>query len=104
MELKKYSLLFVLIRSGEMAFFSQTDLMYLLERALRRTSLPLYITQGFRPHVKMSFGQALKVGVEGKMNVTFYFFEDISPNIVQQQLRVQLPEGLSIIPFKDELM
>ncbi|MFA6281383.1 MAG: TIGR03936 family radical SAM-associated protein [Candidatus Omnitrophota bacterium] len=88
-------------KSGEMAFFSQLDLGLVLERALRRTQLPLYFTQGFRPHAKISFSQALKLGVEGEEEATFYFTEKIKPQELQENLAPQLPSGLAILQIKE---
>ena len=34
-----------------------------LERALRRAKLPVAFSEGFNPHMKISFGPALSVGV-----------------------------------------
>ena len=80
-----------------MRYFSALDLTRILERALRRSSLPLYFTKGFNPRVKMSFGNALKLGVEGEIEATFYFTKDISLDILKEKLIPQLPEGLKMI-------
>ena len=84
-------------KKGEMIFFSQLDLVKIFERALRRTNLPLYFTKGYNPHLKMSFDHALKLGVEGSLNVTFYFSEMVSPSALKTQLQNQLPSGLEIL-------
>jgi len=80
-----------------MRYFSALDLVRIFERALRRTSLPLYFTKGFSPRVKMSFSRALKLGVEGKIEVTFYFTREILFDELKEQLTSQLPEGLRMI-------
>jgi len=80
-----------------MVWFSALDLNRVLDRALRRTVLPLYFTQGFSPHVKLSFDTALKVGVAGQITVTFYFIEPISAECLRRELVPQLPAGLEII-------
>lgn len=97
MEDIKFPLRAIFYKRDNMSFFSQLDLVRILERALRRTDLPVYFTKGFNPHVKMSFGNALKLGVEGDVGVTFYFSKKISPFLLQEELTSQLPQGLDII-------
>ncbi len=96
MQITKYPLKVTLTKRGKMIYFSQIDLIHLLERALRRTDLPLYFTQGFRPHVKISLLTGLKVGQEGEIKAVFYFSQSISLNCLKQALANQLPQGLAI--------
>ena len=84
-------------KGGDMRYFSALDLVRIFERALRRTSLPLYFTKGFNPRVKMSFANTLKLGVEGEIEVTFYFTRQIPLDTLREELLPQLPEGLTII-------
>lgn len=96
MEVKKYPLKITLSKSGDMVYLSQLDIMHLLERALRRTGLPLYYTQGFNPHVKISFHSSLKLGQEGQIEVTLYFSEEVSLEHLKEALKPQLPAGLDL--------
>ena len=97
MQTIKYPLTIVLQKSESMIYFSQLDLAHILERALRRTDLPLYFTQGFNPHVKISFRKALKLGTEGTIEATFYFAEEISERKLTDSLTPQLPSGLTVL-------
>ena len=94
MQTIKYPYNITLNKSGEMVYFSQLDLIRVLERALRRTDLPLYFTQGFNPHVKISFKSGLKLGVEGQIETVLYFTQSISINEILKKLNSQLPQGL----------
>lgn len=96
MNIIKYSLEVKFKKCNDMIYFSQIDLIHLLERALRRTSLPLYFTQGFNPHVKISFLTGLKVGQEGIIDSILYFSEKIPAKRLNEELSAQLPEGLEI--------
>lgn len=80
-----------------MIYYSQLDLFHLLEKALRRSGLPLHFTKGFHPHVKISFPYALKLGVEGKIDATLYFSREILPAEIRANLIPELPQGLEII-------
>ncbi|UCG35329.1 MAG: DUF2344 domain-containing protein [Candidatus Omnitrophota bacterium] len=80
-----------------MIYFSQLDLIHILERALRRTDLPIYFTQGYNPHVKISFRSGLKLGVTGKIEVVLYFSEKVDRERAIQKLKEHLPMGLNIL-------
>ncbi|UCD14978.1 MAG: DUF2344 domain-containing protein [Candidatus Omnitrophota bacterium] len=97
MNIAKYPVKITLYKKGEMIYFSQLDIMHVLERALRRTPLALFYTQGFNPHVKISFSKALKLGVEGKIEVTLYFTSKVSLDELTGNLTPQLPAGLDIV-------
>ena len=97
MEDIKFAVKIRFYKGGEMRYFSALDLARIFERALRRSSLPLYFTKGFNPRVKMSFGNALKLGVEGEIEVTFYFTKRISIDKLGEELSPQLPEGLKMV-------
>ncbi|MEI8350287.1 MAG: TIGR03936 family radical SAM-associated protein [Candidatus Omnitrophota bacterium] len=92
----KYPIKIVIHKSGDMIYFSQLDLSRILERALRRSTLPLYYTSGFNPHVKLSFGRAVKIGIEADEEVTLYFLERITSEQLRHQLVTELPVGLTI--------
>lgn len=96
MQIEKYPLKVTLSKSGDMVYFSQLDVMHILERALRRADLPLYYTQGFNPHVKISFHSALKLGQEGNIEVTLYFSKEVSSEQLEEALQPQLPAGLNL--------
>lgn len=51
-------------KKGLLKYISHLDLMRLFERACRRADLPLQLTQGFRPHTKISITPAMPVGQE----------------------------------------
>ncbi|MBU2102050.1 MAG: TIGR03936 family radical SAM-associated protein, partial [Candidatus Omnitrophica bacterium] len=97
MNSEKFTLRARLAKSGEMIYFSQLDINRILERALRRSGLPLYYTQGFSPRVKLSFGIALKLGIAGVEDVTFYFTRPVAYQICIDALQPQLPEGLTLL-------
>ena len=97
MQTIKFPLKVAFCKKGEMIYFSQLDIYHLLERALRRSNLPLYFTQGFNPRVKISFTRALKLGVEGEIQATLYFSKEVTFEELKKTLQSQLPQGLEII-------
>ncbi len=52
-------------KRGRAAMLSHLEVARALERMVRRAGLPYAISQGFSPHMKISFGSALPVGVGG---------------------------------------
>lgn len=96
MNIEKHPIEIIIHKFGEMIYYSQLDLIHILERALRRTNLPLYFTQGYNPHVKISFANGLKLGEEGKIKTTLYFTKPISKIELEEKLYSQLPHGLSV--------
>lgn len=79
-----------------MRYYSQLDLVRIFERAARRTDLPFAFTQGFNPRLKMSFHNGLKLGIEGEIEVTFYFPQEVSFTQLKESFSSQLPHGLQI--------
>lgn len=49
----------------ELKFLANLDMMHLMERALRRAGIPYYLSEGFNPHIRMSMGTVLPVGIWG---------------------------------------
>jgi radical SAM-linked protein len=98
---KRYRLRVLISKQGSMKYFSQLDMVRILERAARRTGLPFYITKGFNPHIKMSFREALKLGQEGRLEVTFYFDEKVKKDEFREKFSLNLPRGLGIIDIEE---
>ena len=89
-------------KTGDMRFISHLDLMRLFQRVLRRADLPVAMTQGFSPHLKISILRALKLGVESDSEeLTINMRESISPDMVIKLLNSSLPDGVRIIEAKE---
>lgn len=92
----KFPIKLKVTKSKEMIYFSQLDLALTLRRALRRTGLANYFSQGFRPRIKISFQGALRLGEESEIVATFYFQEKVSKEKVKSCLDAELPSGLGV--------
>ena len=67
------------------------------ERALRRTRLPLRMSEGYNPRPRISFPAPLGVGMEGLDEVMeFDLAEWTPPAEIERRLREQLPNGLEL--------
>ena len=93
----------VFSKTGDMKFISHLDVMRLFQRALRRAGLPVTITQGFTPRLKISIVKALKLGVESsKEEAIFYMDRHIKSEDFINKLNEQLPEGIRITKAEGE--
>ena len=54
-------MLFEFGKGGRLRYISHLDLQRFMQRALRRTDLPVSYSQGFSPHPQMAFASALAV-------------------------------------------
>jgi len=81
-----------------MKFISHLDLVRLFQRASRRAKLPVTVTKGFSPRLKISITKALKLGVEsGAEEVIFGFDKDIVPEEFVLRMNSKLPEGVKVL-------
>ena len=51
-------------KTGRAKYISHLDLMRAMTRTLRRAGFPLWYTEGFHPHLYLTFGQPLSLGFE----------------------------------------
>ena len=51
-------------KTGMAKYISHLDLMRCMTRALRRAQIPLWYTEGYNPHLFMTFARPLPLGVE----------------------------------------
>ena len=52
-------------KGEKLRFIGHLDLMRTMQRALRRSHLPIKYSNGFNPHIRLSFAAPLSVGVVG---------------------------------------
>ena len=60
----KYEIIVKFNKKGKARFLSHLDLLRLFQRCARRAEIPVALTQGFAPRMKMSIIPAIKLGVE----------------------------------------
>jgi radical SAM-linked protein len=90
-----------LSKDGDTRFLGHLDFARLVERSLRRSGLPLVNTQGFNPRQKVSFTDALPVGVasEGEW-ITLSLHEDLTPETLRERLEPALPECVRLVEVR----
>ncbi len=92
-----HTYIFTFSKTGDAVYISHLDLMRLLNRAARRAELPVSLTQGFNPHLKIKLKRALKLGIassveEGEVILN----ERIESDELLKKWQSQMPEGIEI--------
>ncbi|HQA07277.1 MAG TPA: TIGR03936 family radical SAM-associated protein [Syntrophomonadaceae bacterium] len=81
----------------ELRFLSNLETMHMMERALRRAGIPFALTEGFNPHIRLSMGTVLPVGLWGKKEYFDLELEQAMPlDQLCNNLNKALPAGVHI--------
>ena len=81
-----------------MALLSHLDLMRMLERALRRSGLPISFTGGFHPLPRIQIALALPLGAEANAEwMDLEFTKILEPEALRSTLQPLLPEGIRLL-------
>lgn len=93
-------------KTGRAIYISHLDLMRTMTRLLRRAKLPVWYTEGFNPHLFLTFALPLSLGINGlyepldiKLTDDIMTYEEI-----YRQISKSVPEGIEIIEvFEPEM-
>jgi radical SAM family uncharacterized protein/radical SAM-linked protein len=89
------------VKIGAGRFYGQLEVAQCFSRAIRRAGLPSIMTKGFHPHVKLSFVEALPLGLESLAEEAYLSLsQELEAEEISSRLNEQLPVGLRI----EELM
>ena len=87
-------------KRGRVRYVSARDLSSVWERALRRADLPIAYSEGFTPHAKVSFPDALPVGYDSTGEYAeLTFAAPIDPDRDLARLSNALPEGMDVLAY-----
>ena len=89
-------------KHGNAKYISHLDLYRTMSRAIKRSGLPVWITEGFNPHIYLTFALPLALGIEGVQESMDLRFTDEAPteaddNTIAQRLNAVMPCGLDVI-------
>lgn len=85
-------------KSGAAKYISHLDLTRCMARGLKLSGLPVWYTEGFNPHIYMTFGMPLSLGVNGLrecMDIRLTAEADLGE--AAEKLRRRLPQDISVL-------
>ncbi len=84
-------------KGAALRFIGHLDLMRTVQRALRRSNLPVKYSKGFNPHIRLSFAAPLSVGVIGLRELMEVPVEDdLTEKEFVSRMNAVLPSCLQI--------
>ncbi|HEY6066220.1 MAG TPA: TIGR03960 family B12-binding radical SAM protein [Thermoanaerobaculia bacterium] len=88
-------------KRGDARFLSHRNTMDVLERAIRAAGLPARYSEGFNPHMKLSMGPALPLGLESRHEV--FDAEGVAPFDPDSATRIneKLPAGIRVLDVRE---
>lgn len=82
-------------KTGAAKFISHLDLQRAFSRAIRRSGLPVKLSEGFNPHYVVSFASALSLGMESECEcVEVAMAQEVSAEDFLLKIARALPPGL----------
>ena len=88
-------------KTGDARFLSHRNTMDVLERAIRAAGQPARYSEGFNPHMKLSMGPALALGLESRHEV--FDVEGVAPFGPDSAGRIneKLPPGIRVLEVRE---
>lgn len=84
-------------KQGQSKYFGHLEFVNIFLRALRRAGISVRFTEGFHPMPKVSFDDALPIGMESlNESLSLEVCGSVKPDAVTTALNNHLPEGLSV--------
>lgn len=84
-------------KTGRLRYISHLDLQRFMQRALRRTGLPVAYSQGFNPHALLSFASALGMGVSSEAELLeVRLAEPVEEQAILEAMRAALPPEMPV--------
>jgi radical SAM-linked protein len=82
---------------GDAKYISHLDLYRAFGRAVKRSGLPVWVTEGFNPHIYTTFALPLALGIESREeSVDLRFTESVDFAEAASRLNAVMPAGLSV--------
>lgn len=94
-------MLVIFEKSERLRHIGHLDLMRAMQRALRRSGLPIAFSQGFNPHVLLNFAAPLSVGMPGKREIMEVpLAKGVCEGDFKKMLSAALPKDLPCIAVR----
>lgn len=90
---------------GMSRYISHLDLMRTMTRAIRRSKIPLWYTEGFNPHPYMTFSLPLSLGMESVCESMDIKIEgEITDEEIFSALKAVMPDGIEITAVTEPVL
>ncbi len=91
-------MLVVFKKDARLRHIGHLDLLRAMQRALRRSGLPIAYSQGFNPHILNAFASALSVGATGQREIMdVKLTENVDCETFKNKLNENLPPDIAIL-------
>lgn len=86
---------------GVLKFIGHLDVMRLFQKVMRRAEIPIAFTEGYSPHMIMSFASPLGIGLtsDGEY-VDIELTEPIAGSEAIKRMNAVMPEGMEVVSFR----
>ncbi len=89
-------------KTGRAKYISHLDLMRSMTKAIKRSGVKVWYTEGFNPHAYITFPLPLSLGIESESECVDIRVEDgVSNWEVKERLYSQMPEGLDVVSVEE---
>lgn len=89
-------------KGEELRFLSHLDYAQAVERMIRRAEIKMAYSEGFNPHMKISFSSALALGVTAAAEyIDMDVLEEDSLESIMDRLNRVAPSGLEVLDGKE---
>jgi radical SAM-linked protein len=86
------------VKGVDIRLLSHLELMSSMQRTLRRAEIPAAFSQGFSPHMKLAFSDALPVGVSSEGEYADVRLRaDVDPADFVKRMNATCPSGVAVI-------
>lgn len=85
-------------KKGRAKYISHLDINRLMQRVLKRSGLPVWYTEGFNPHMYLTFALPLSLGYESDFEtMDFRLTEAQDLHETAQLLNRNMPDGITVL-------
>ncbi len=92
-------------KTGRAVYISHLDLYRLFQRTIKRAKLPVWETEGFNPHVYITFALPLALGTAGLCeSMDTRLIEDLTMEEVVDRFNDSLPRDIRVISAAEPVM
>lgn len=105
MENDKINIRVIFAKEGRARFISHLDLNRCMQRAIKRSGIPIWYTMGYNPHLYIMFPLPLTLGLSSVCEIMdIGITEEMPMSELTERLNAAMPEGLRIISAAPAVM